>query len=131
MLTKVVLSSWQDCLTLLKVLGGLPKLNSTLYYLIFPKKNLHGSFIISICYSQFLLFQVQLGESISPVGGDFRKMGEMLLTEAEITQRQLHHQSHPARTTNSSQELGIWSLLRSLQVAQQVGERPFQLAQVV
>lgn len=36
--------------------------------------------------------EVQLGEPVSFTGVTYRNMGEELLTEAEMTNRQLHHQ---------------------------------------
>jgi hypothetical protein len=51
----------------------------------------------------------------------YRNMGRELLRGAEMTQRQLHHQSQP-ENSDSSQKLGTWKTLHSLQI----GECPFK-----
>ena len=50
--------------------------------------------------------KVLLGEPISFIGVTYRNMGEGLLTGAEMTQRQLHHQSPPSMG-DSSQKLEL------------------------
>ena len=57
---------------------------------------------------------------MSFIGVTYKNIGEGLLTGAEMTQRQLHHQSQP-ENSDSSQKLGTWKTLHSLQIG--VAER--------
>jgi hypothetical protein len=77
--------------------------------------------------------KVQLGEPLSFIGVTYRSMGKGLLTLAKMTQMTATSpRLTPAwGTAHSSQKPGTWSTLHSLQAAHQVGECPFQAAQLV
>ena len=64
----------------------------------------------------------QLDEPVSFIGVNYRSMDEASLTGAEMTQRQLHRQSHPTMGDRQLTKLGIWSALHSLQGPLQAGE---------
>lgn len=58
-------------------------------------------------------------------------MSKGLHIRTEMTQRQLYHYKAHPRMDDSAQKLEIWSLLHSLQAAEQVENCPFQVAQLV
>ena len=69
--------------------------------------------------------KVQLAEPVSFIGITYRSMGEGLLTRAEMTQRQLHHQG-PSSWVTAHKNWETWSKLYSFQAVQQVGMCSFQ-----
>lgn len=67
--------------------------------------------------------KVQLCEPVSFIWVTYSRVSEGLPTEADMTQRQLNHQS-PPQHGDSSQSWETWSTPHSLQAAQWVGECP-------
>lgn len=74
--------------------------------------------------------KIQLSKPMAFIRVPCRNMSERLLTEAEMTQRQLHHLCPPQHEWQFI-ESGNLKHTTQLKAVQQVGGCPFQLAQLV